>query len=106
MGLLQRPDPVALMVEQIGMTPDIDRLRRINSQFAGMDGSTLEAIVEEAARFGGDCLKPLNAGADREGCRLESGRVRTPPGFAAAWRSFVEGGWPTLDQPIEHGGQG
>ena len=49
------------------------------------------AVLAEAARFGAQVLAPLNPVGDREGCVLEDGEVRTPPGFAvqpcAGWRS-------------------
>jgi alkylation response protein AidB-like acyl-CoA dehydrogenase len=51
-------------------------------------------------------LQPLNAPGDRQGCRIEAGRVRTPDGYPAAWRAFVEGGWPALACDPAWGGQG
>ena len=36
---------------------------------------------------------------------LDDGEVRTPPGFKEAYQQFVEGGWPSLDQPSRYGGQ-
>jgi alkylation response protein AidB-like acyl-CoA dehydrogenase len=65
-----------------------------------------EAILEEAARFAQGVLAPLNPVLDRDGCRLEEGRVKTAPGHVQAWRAFCEAGWQTLDKPAAHGGQG
>ncbi len=39
---------------------------------------------EGDARFAAEIIAPLNAAADREGARLENGRVRTPAGFKEA----------------------
>ncbi len=64
------------------------------------------AVLAEAARFGAQVLAPLNPVGDREGCVLEDGQVRTPPGFAAAYRRFVDGGWNALPFDPAHGGQG
>ena len=36
---------------------------------------------------------------------LEDGEVRTPPGFKEAYQQYVDGGWPSLDQPSRYGGQ-
>ncbi|MFD2452897.1 acyl-CoA dehydrogenase family protein [Ideonella paludis] len=52
-------------------------------------------------------MLPLNASGDAQGCtRGPSGAVRTPEGFPAAYRAFVEGGWPALPCAPEWGGQG
>ena len=69
---------------------------------------TVDAVLEEAARFSQGVLAPLNAVGDREGCRLDpaTGEVTTAPGFKAAFEQFVEGGWPGLTAPVEFGGQG
>lgn len=72
-----------------------------------LDPDTAGAVLEEAARFAADRLLPLNAVGDTQGCRLDqTGRVRTPEGFAAAYRQFVEAGWPALPCEPEWGGQG
>nr|WP_288455126.1 acyl-CoA dehydrogenase family protein [uncultured Pseudomonas sp.] len=63
-------------------------------------------VLEEAARFSSGVLAPLNASGDRQGCRWQAGEVRTPDGFAAAYRTYVEGGWPALACAPELGGQG
>lgn len=72
----------------------------------GIDRELVDGILDAAARLTGEVVSPLNPVADREGCRLENGRVYTPSGYDAAWARFVEGGWPGLSLPIEHGGQG
>ncbi len=67
----------------------------------------VNAILEEAAKFTEEVLTPLNPVGDKEGCQLtEDGIVKTPTGFADAYRQFVEGGWQSLEQPVEYGGQG
>ena len=72
-----------------------------------MDIDTATAVLEESSRFAAECLLPLNAVGDAQGCHRDaSGRVRTPEGFAAAYRQFVEAGWPALPCDPEWGGQG
>jgi alkylation response protein AidB-like acyl-CoA dehydrogenase len=73
---------------------------------ADLDMDTAAEVLAQAARFTSEVLQPLNGPGDRQGCRLVEGRVRTPDGFAAAWRAFVDGGWPALAVSPEHGGQG
>ena len=65
-----------------------------------------DAILGEAARVAQEILLPLNRTGDQEGCRLENGVVRTPPGFKEAYAQFREGGWCALASDAEWGGQG
>ncbi|MBQ0711358.1 MAG: acyl-CoA dehydrogenase C-terminal domain-containing protein [Porticoccus sp.] len=66
----------------------------------------VNAVFEEAAKFSEEVLTPLNAVGDKEGCQLIDGEVKTPTGFKEAYQEFVAGGWPTMEQPVEYGGQG
>ena len=76
----------------------------------GFEGATpdiVDAVIEEAGRFAGEVLAPLNASGDAQGCtRAADGSVTTPEGFKAAHAQFREAGWGTLSQPAEFGGQG
>ena len=74
--------------------------------FADLDAATAAEVLAQAARFTQDVLQPLNGPGDRQGCRVIDGRVKTPDGFAAAWREFVQGGWPALACDPDWGGQG
>ena len=67
---------------------------------------TVDAILEEAARFSSEVLDPLNRGGDQEGSNLVEGEVRTPKGFREAYRKFAEGGWNALPFEPDWGGQG
>jgi len=74
--------------------------------FAEADEALLAQVLEEAGRFVGEVVAPLQAVGDAPGCRFEQGRVTTPPGFAAAYRAFQQAGWPALACAPEDGGQG
>jgi alkylation response protein AidB-like acyl-CoA dehydrogenase len=67
---------------------------------------TVDASLEEAARFAAEVLDPLNQPGDREGSSLSDGRVRTPKGFREAYLKFAEGGWVSLPFEPDWGGQG
>ncbi|MFB4203430.1 MULTISPECIES: acyl-CoA dehydrogenase [Arhodomonas] len=67
---------------------------------------TVAAILEEAARFAGGELAPLNAPGDRAGARLEGRDVVVPEGFAAAYRAYAEAGWNAVACDPAHGGMG
>ena len=70
----------------------------------GIDSETLDSILDAAGRLADDVLAPLDPVADRQGCRIEGGRVVTPTGYPEAWQALAEGGWLGLDQPERHGG--
>src|SRR5690606_33052207 len=53
-----------------------------------------------------EVLAPLNGVGDRQGCSLENGVVRTPAGFADAYRRFAEASWMGVVFPEAYGGQG
>ncbi|WP_333586734.1 acyl-CoA dehydrogenase C-terminal domain-containing protein [Phenylobacterium sp.] len=86
-----------LQIERYGDLPGFSE--------ASMDVVT--QIVEEAARFTGEVLAPLNAVGDKQGCVWSPDHtVRTPEGFKAAYKALVEGGWPALGSDKAYGGQG
>ena len=63
-------------------------------------------VLENAARFAGDVLSPLNPVGDRTPSHYESNGVVTSPGFVEAYQRFREDGWVSLAAPEQYGGQG
>ena len=66
----------------------------------------IEAIVGEGAKFCEEVLAPINQTGDQEGCTWSEDGVTTPTGFKEAYQQYIEGGWPSMNAPVEHGGQG
>ena len=66
---------------------------------------TVDAILEEAAKFASRVLDPINYSGDQEGSKWAAGEVRTPKGFREAYKQFCEGGWNALPFEAEWGGQ-
>ncbi len=64
-----------------------------------------EAILEEAGKFAGGVLSPINTSGDHEGARWQDGEVFTAAGWKRAYRQFVDGGWNALSCDPAHGGQ-
>ncbi|MGH8436065.1 MAG: acyl-CoA dehydrogenase family protein, partial [Pseudomonas sp.] len=73
---------------------------------SGLDRELIDGVLEEAARYTGEVVAPLNRNSDEEGATLENGRVTTPKGFREAYRQYVENGWASMTGPTEYGGQG
>ena len=71
-----------------------------------IDRATVDSFLEEGARFAEEILSPLNAVGDRSGVSVSAGVVTEPPGFAAAFRQFVDAGWPAIGADPAFGGQG
>ena len=66
----------------------------------------VEAILEQAGVLANEVFSPINYSGNEHGTFVEDGRVVSPPGFADAYRQFVENGWQGIGQPVEFGGQG
>ncbi|WP_119421867.1 acyl-CoA dehydrogenase C-terminal domain-containing protein [Desertibaculum subflavum] len=67
---------------------------------------TVDAILEEGAKFVEGVIAPINQIGDKEGCKLKDGVVTTPTGFKEAYKQYVEGGWAGLTAEPDFGGQG
>jgi alkylation response protein AidB-like acyl-CoA dehydrogenase len=67
---------------------------------------TVDAILEEAAKFASEVLDPLNYSGDQEGSSWKDGKVTTPKGFKEAYKQYTDAGWPALPFDAAHGGQG
>ena len=79
------------------------------SQIAGYEEATpdlADAILEEAAKFTGEVLAPLNRIGDKEGCKLTASGVTTPNGWKEAYKQFCDAGWNGISSPADFGGQG
>ena len=95
-------DDIRFALEEIAV---MDGLKATGA-FPELSSDLTAAILEEAGKFSGDVLAPLNRPGDLEGCTLENGVVTTPKGIKEAYAQFVEGGWQGLQFPTEVGGMG
>jgi alkylation response protein AidB-like acyl-CoA dehydrogenase len=78
----------------------------INRGAVSVDADTVRAVIEEAGKFATEVLDPLNSVGDKVTSKLVNGKVETPPGWAEAYKAFVEGGWGALPASEAIGGQG
>jgi alkylation response protein AidB-like acyl-CoA dehydrogenase len=75
-------------------------------RFAEATPDVTDAVLTEAGRLCDTVMAPLARVADLQPARLENGVVRTPPGFAEAFRAIAEGGWVGVAADPAHGGMG
>ncbi|MEC4718560.1 acyl-CoA dehydrogenase [Noviherbaspirillum sp. CPCC 100848] len=67
---------------------------------------TVEAVLEENAKFCSEVIAPLNVAGDKEPSFWQDGKVTTTKGFKEAFKAFGEAGWQGVQHPVEFGGQG
>ncbi len=70
------------------------------------DPDLLRQVLEEAGKFVGEVVAPLNREGDEVGAQWHDGAVTMPPGFRDAYQAFWQAGWPSLACAVEDGGQG
>src|ERR1700723_1836243 len=96
--------PIADMKFVLRELVDMELLAQLPG-FAEMTADVAESVLEEAAKFAGAVLSPLNRSGDLEGVRWQDGRVLTAGGWKQAYERFAADGWNALSCPVEFGGQ-
>ena len=101
-----------------GYTAPLADMRFVLDEIVGLDDlarlpglesaspDTVTAVLNEAAKFAGQVLAPLNRVGDLQRSVLAGDGVKTPDGFKDAYRQFVDGGWNGIMCDPEYGGQG
>ena len=90
------------VIEQLAELPALNVL-------PGYEDATpdlVEAVLEQAAVLASEVLAPLNHVGDHYGTHIEDGLVVSPPGYAEAYRQFVDNGWQGIGKSTAVGGQG
>jgi alkylation response protein AidB-like acyl-CoA dehydrogenase len=77
-----------------------------SAPFEAWGADEVRSTLAGCYRWAKETIGPLNAVGDRHGCRLVDGAVKTPDGFAAAWRSLYEAGWKSIGVGPHYGGAG
>src|SRR5277367_5988201 len=96
--------PIADMKFVLRELVDMELLARLPG-FAEMTADVAESVLDEAAKFAGAVLSPLNRSGDLEGVRWQDGQVLTAGGWKQAYARFAADGWNALSCPTEFGGQ-
>ena len=73
--------------------------------FGDLDEETVDSVLEEAGKFAGEVIAPLNSVGDKFGTPFKDGAVTTPPGWKEAYTAWAAAGWNGLASPADFGGQ-
>ena len=73
--------------------------------YGDFDAEITAAVLEEAGKFAGDVLAPLNRVGDEHGIKLDVGAVTTAPGWPDAYRRWTDAGWNAVSGSEAFGGQ-
>lgn len=74
--------------------------------FPDLSDDLIDAVLEEAAKLAADVIAPLNSAGEKTHAALGAEGVTVPPGFADAYRQWVDGGWGAIAATPAFGGQG
>jgi len=99
---------IAPLKDMLFVMNELAGLNEVNALPGCEDASaeTVEAILEENARFTSEVIAPLNWAGDQEPSYWKDGQVFTTKGFKEAFKMFAEAGWQGVQHPTEFGGQG
>ncbi len=75
-------------------------------KFQDATDDIIDVVLEEAGKFCGEVLSPLNVIGDREGARLGPDGVVSAPGFKEAYQAYADNGWTSVSGNLDYGGQG
>jgi alkylation response protein AidB-like acyl-CoA dehydrogenase len=102
-----RTDDMFFILQQVLQAPaQLQELPDFGPAGTAVDTELMRQVLDEAGKFVGDVVAPLNRAGDQVGARWQDGVVTMPPGFRDAYQAFWQGGWPALSAASEDGGQG
>jgi 3-(methylthio)propanoyl-CoA dehydrogenase len=99
---------VAPLKDMLFVINELAGLSEVNALPGCEDASpeTVEAVLEENAKFCSGVVADLNITGDKEPSFWKDGTVTTSKGFRDAFKAFGEAGWQGVQHPTEFGGQG
>ena len=101
-------DYSAPIQDMLFVIDEIASLKSITSLpvFEEATADLVEAVLEQAGILASEIFSPLNQPGDEHGTFIENDVVVSPPGFAEAYRQFVDNGWQGIGKSTAIGGQG
>ena len=84
---------------------DIEGLSK-HPKFEEYSKDLYDAVLIEAEKLAVNEIFPTNEIGDKEECTFEDGKVSVPGAFHDIYKKYAEGGWVTISDDPEVGGQG
>jgi len=97
--------PVKDMLFVINHLAGLDQVSKLQG-FEEATPDLVEAVLEEAAQLAGEVVAPINEIGDREGTRVEDGKVVVPDEFKRVYQQVTGDGWSGISMSADAGGQG
>lgn len=73
--------------------------------YADHSREIFDMVLDNVEKLSEEIIRPTNVDGDREGVKLENGVVVTPASFKKAYKEFHAGGWMSVCDDYEWGGQ-
>lgn len=74
--------------------------------FADWDRENIEMVLDEALKIAQEQFDPVNERGDREGVKLQDGKVTVPAVYQEPYKTLAQGGWVGCVNNPEYGGLG
>ncbi|UCG13777.1 MAG: acyl-CoA dehydrogenase [Deltaproteobacteria bacterium] len=99
--LVDERDVKFVLFEQL----DIEQLSK-TTKYAEHSRDMYEMVLEQAWKLAENEFSPANRTGDEEGCAWKDGRVKVPESYHRPYKMYKEGGWLSIADDVEAGGQG
>jgi alkylation response protein AidB-like acyl-CoA dehydrogenase len=84
---------------------DIEQLSN-TAKYAEYSREMYDMVLEQAWKLAENEMAPANRRGDEEGCVWEDGKVKVPECYHRPYQMYRQGGWLTISEDVEVGGQG
>ncbi len=95
-------DDIRFLLEELTSLEALSKLEG----YGHADPDTVHPVIEEFARLMSEVWSPTNQVGDEQGSTQDGDEVITPDAFKAAYRQYVDAGWPAVPLPEAYGGGG
>lgn len=76
-----------------------------SEKFSDHSRETFEMVLKAAEKLAVNDFAPINSEGDSVGCTWREGKVHTPPSFHVPFRKYCDGGWISISEDNDVGGQ-
>jgi alkylation response protein AidB-like acyl-CoA dehydrogenase len=99
--LVDERDVKFVLYEQL----EIEQLSN-TAKYAEYSKEMYDLVLEQAWKLAENEMAPANRKGDEQGCLWEEGKVRVPESYHRPYEIYRQGGWLSMAEALEAGGQG